>query len=188
VDVAPRLLGWRLTSHSTAGAVTVELTEVEAYRGEADPASHAYRGEKPRNAVMFREAGHLYVYRSHGIHWCANIVTGATRVASAVLLRAGRVVEGLDLAQARRGERVPLAGLARGPGNLGSALGLSSDDDGADLLPGDRLTLSPGSLEAQTIRRGPRVGVSVAHDVCWRWWVADDPSVSAYRRSPRVRL
>jgi DNA-3-methyladenine glycosylase len=191
VDVAPRLLGWRLTSTSDEGVVAVELTEVEAYGGEADPASHAFRGRTPRNAVMFGEAGHVYVYRSHGLHWCMNIVTGSPGVASAVLLRAGRVVEGVDLAQLRRGERVSLTGLARGPGNLGSALGLSLADGGVDLLADGRATLSrprsPGSVEPERIVCGPRVGVSVAHDVPWRFWIEGDPSVSAYRRSPRAR-
>lgn len=187
VAVAPRLLGWTLTSRSPEGVVSVRLTEVEAYRGEADPASHAYRGRTPRNAVMFGEAGYLYVYRSHGIHWCANIVTGHEGVASAVLLRGGNVVEGEPVAQLRRGERVTTAGLARGPGNLGQALGLSLDDNGADLLDDGRLSLSPGERGEQGIARGPRVGVSVGHEVEWRWWLAGDATVSAYRRSSRIR-
>jgi DNA-3-methyladenine glycosylase len=186
VDVAPRLLGWRLTSRSDEGVVTVELTEVEAYRGEADPASHAFRGPTVRNAVMFGPAGYLYVYRSHGIHWCLNVVTGSEGVASAVLLRAGRVVEGESLARARRGAGVALAGLARGPGNLGQALGVTGEEYALDLLASERITLSSGSSEPSGIASGPRVGVSVGHLEAWRWWVAGDPSVSAYRRSPRA--
>jgi DNA-3-methyladenine glycosylase len=187
VDVAPRLLGWTLTSRSEDGDVAVELTEVEAYRGEADPASHAYRGRTTRNAVMFGEAGHLYVYRSHGIHTCANIVTGPVGLASAVLLRAGRVVEGVDLARARRSESASRDGLARGPGNLGQALGLDLDDGGFDLLGDGRLRLCPGDAGEVDAASGPRVGVSRAHEVCWRFWITGDPTVSAYRRSPRAR-
>lgn len=88
-EVAPDLLGWMLSSHSPDGVVTLQLTEVEAYAGLDDPASHAFRGRTPRNAVMFGPAGHAYVHRSHGLHWCLNVVTGPDGVASAVLLRAG---------------------------------------------------------------------------------------------------
>ena len=106
VDVAPRLLGWRLTHRTPEGVVTIELTEVEAYAGERDPASHAGRGRTPRNAIMYGPAGRLYVYFSYGMHWCANLVVGPEGAASAVLLRAGRVVEGADLARVRRGPRI----------------------------------------------------------------------------------
>lgn len=186
-DVAPELLGWRLSHTTDQGTVTVELTEVEAYLGEDDPASHAFRGRTPRNVVMFGHAGHLYTYLSYGMHWCCNVVTGVDGHASAVLLRAGRVVEGIDLARSRRGERVRDTGLARGPGCLGQALGLGRDHNGADLLDGGELRLAPpAGPPAHEVRRGHRVGVTLAHDVPWRFWVADDPTVSAYKRSPRV--
>ena len=187
-DVAPQLLGWTLSHTTPEGTVTIELTEVEAYMGEDDPASHAYRGPTPRNVVMFGRAGHLYTYLSYGMHWCCNVVTGPDGHASAVLLRAGRVVEGGDLARRRRGERVADRSLARGPGCLGQALGLGREHNGADLLTGSGLRLSPGRpVDPAAVASGHRVGVSVAHDVSWRFWVADDPTVSAYKRSPRAR-
>lgn len=190
-EVAPDLIGCRFTSHTPDGVVTVQLTEVEAYEGEVDPASHAYRGETARNAVMFGPAGHLYVYRSHGIHWCINIVTGTPGTASAVLLRAGRIVEGEELARTRRGEHVATRTLARGPGNLAKALGVSGADDRTSLTEGDRFELHIGPTPSSptpsgTVISGPRVGVTLAADVPWRWSLDGDPTVSAYRRSPRA--
>lgn len=186
-EAARRLLGATI-SHTTAeGTVALELTEVEAYGGRDDPASHAHRGPTARNRTMFGPPGRLYVYFSYGVHWCCNVVTGEEGDASAVLLRAGRVVEGLDLARLRRGERVPEVGLARGPGCLGQALGLSREHDGADLAGGGPLVLTPGPpVEAARVRSGPRVGVRLAHEVAWRFWVADDPTVSRYQRNPRA--
>lgn len=185
-ELAPRLLGWTLSATSDAGTVSVRITEVEAYQGEADPASHAFRGLTERTRVMFGPAGNLYVYRSHGLHWCMNVVAGIDGEASAVLLRAGRVIEGEDLAQTRRGPRTPIRGLARGPGCLGQALGVTGDDNGTDLLQSDRVRLSPGDQNGIKIDSGPRVGVSKAADVPWRFWISGDPTVSAYRRSPRA--
>jgi DNA-3-methyladenine glycosylase len=186
-EVAPELLGWTLSHTTDEGTVTVVLTEVEAYMGEDDPASHAYRGPTPRNLVMFGKAGHLYTYLSYGMHWCCNVVTGKDGHASAVLLRAGRVVEGTDLARQRRGERVTDRSLARGPGCLGQALGLHREHNGVDLLTSETLRLRPGEpVEPSQTASGHRVGVSLAHDVPWRFWVAGDSSVSAYKRSPRA--
>ncbi|MFJ4904520.1 DNA-3-methyladenine glycosylase [Streptomyces sp. NPDC093249] len=187
-EVAPKLLGSVLTCKTPEGTVSIAITETEAYSGEADPASHAYRGRTPRNAVMFGPAGHLYVYRSHGLHWCANVVTGTDGIASGVLIRAGRVIEGEDLARRRRGERVESARLARGPGNLGQALGITAEHNGADLLTGTSVMLSEGKpVPAALIRVGPRVGVSKAHDWQHRFYVAGDPTVSAYRLSQRAK-
>lgn len=177
-SVAPLLLGATLTH----AGVTVRLTEVEAYDGANDPASHAYRGMTPRNGVMFGPAGHLYVYFSYGMHWCANVVCGEDGRASAVLLRAGEVVDGLELARARRGERVTDRSLARGPACLTQALGIGREQDGLSLR--DHLSWSEPPTE---FSRGPRVGISVAHDVPWRFWLPGEPTVSAYKRSPRVR-
>ncbi len=186
-EVAPDLLGWRLSHTTDEGTVTLELTEVEAYMGDADPASHAYRGPTPRNEVMFGEAGRLYVYRSYGMHWCCNVVTGHDGTASAVLLRAGRVVEGADLARRRRGEKVRDRALARGPGCLGQALGLHREHNGVDLVTSRTLRLRPGTPVPQSaVACGHRVGVRLAHDVPWRFWVDGDPTVSAYKRSPRA--
>ncbi|MFD7878682.1 DNA-3-methyladenine glycosylase [Streptomyces sp. NPDC059766] len=187
-EVAPELLGAVLTHETGEGTVRIAITETEAYSGAADPASHAYRGRTPRNAVMFGPAGHLYVYRSHGLHWCANIVTGTEGTASAVLIRAGRVVEGEDLARARRGVKVETARLARGPGNFCQALGITHEHEGTDLLTGASVALSEGEpVPAALIRVGPRVGVSKAHDWQHRFYLAADPTVSAYRLSPRAR-
>ncbi|QNE78177.1 DNA-3-methyladenine glycosylase [Streptomyces finlayi] len=187
-EVAPKLLGSVLTCKAPEGAVSIAITETEAYSGTADPASHAYRGRTARNATMFGPAGHLYVYRSHGLHWCANVVTGTDGIASGVLIRAGRVVEGEDLARERRGERVESPRLARGPGNLGQALGITAEHNGADLLAGTSVMLSQGEpVPAALIRVGPRVGVSRAHDWQHRFYLAADPTVSAYRLSPRAQ-
>lgn len=185
LEVAPRLLGCVLTH----AGVAVRITEVEAYAGDLDPASHAYRGPTARTQVMFGPAGHLYVYRSYGLHWCANVVTGTTGTASAVLLRAGEVVEGADLARERRGPATRDHALARGPGCLAQALGLTGAQDGVDLVRGAEVSLRLGDpVPAERVRQGPRVGVRLAHARPWRSWVAEDPTVSAYRRSPRAVL
>ncbi|MGY0066459.1 DNA-3-methyladenine glycosylase [Streptomyces sp. QTS137] len=187
-EVAPKLLGAILTHETPEGTVSITITETEAYSGTADPASHAYRGRTPRNAVMFGPAGHLYVYRSHGLHWCANIVTGTDGIASAVLIRAGRVIEGEDLARKRRGAKVESPRLARGPGNFCQALGITAEHNGTDLLTGASVALSEGEpVSAALIRVGPRVGVSKAHDWQHRFYLAGDPTVSAYRLSPRAK-
>ncbi|MGW6689351.1 DNA-3-methyladenine glycosylase [Streptomyces sp. NPDC054961] len=187
-EVAPKLLGSVLTCKTPEGTVSIAITETEAYSGAADPASHAYRGWTPRNAVMFGPAGHLYVYRSHGLHWCANVATGTDGIASGVLIRAGRVIEGEDLARQRRGERVESSRLARGPGNVCQALGITAEHNGADLLTGTSVVLSEGEpVPTALIQVGPRVGVSKAHDWQHRFYLAGDPTVSAYRLSPRAK-
>lgn len=182
-DVTERarsLLGRTVISHG----VTLRITEVEAYGGITDPASHAYTRTN-RSEIMFGDPWHLYVYRSMGLHWCANIVTGPTEIAAAVLMRAGQVVDGLEIAQERRGDVIERQ-LARGPGNLARALGISGDDLGTDLtIPGD-VQLGPPVNLAADIVSGPRVGVSKAADVPWRFWLAGDRTVSAYKRNPRA--
>lgn len=183
-DVAVRaigLLGRELRGHG----VTVRITEVEAYGGVLDPASHAYT-RTPRSEPMYGPPWRLYVYRSYGIHWCANVVTGPTEQAAAVLVRAGEVVDGVDLARGRRGD-VPDVRLARGPGNLAQALGITGTDLGADLLdPSSGVHLGPERVRDVDVAQGPRVGVARAADVPWRFWIAGHPTVSAYRRSPRA--
>lgn len=186
--VARDLLGASLWVHRTDGAVTVRLTEVEAYGGADDPGSHAHRGRTARNAVMFGPPGHLYVYRHLGLHHCVNVVTGPTGRPSAVLLRAGEVVEGAEVARARRlaaGVVRRDVDLARGPARLAVALGLAVADDGLDLL-GDDVRLFPDPSRPQVVARGGRVGVSgPGGDPAvfpWRLWLEGDPAVSAYRR------
>ncbi|QDQ99275.1 DNA-3-methyladenine glycosylase [Tomitella fengzijianii] len=186
LDAARALLG----AHFTANGVTVRIVEVEAYRGSTDPASHAYRGPTPRNRVMFGPAGHLYVYRSYGIHTCMNVSAGLEGAGWAVLLRAGEVTEGQEVAAERRPSARTALALGRGPGNLGRVMGIGTGDGGADLLaPGAtmRLTLpAAGAVDAAAVHSGPRVGVSVNADVPWRLWLRGSPAVSAYRRSPRA--
>lgn len=186
VAAAQRLIGATLTGRG----VSAVIVEVEAYGGVPDgpwpdAAAHSYRGRRPRNAVMFGPPGRMYTYRSHGIHVCANVVCGPDGTAAAVLLRACVVEDGVDVARSRRGGAVRTAALARGPGNLCSALGITMADNGIDLFDGTgpvRLQLHP----PQPSVTGPRVGVSQAADRPWRLWVAGRPEVSAYRRSPRA--
>jgi DNA-3-methyladenine glycosylase len=227
VDVAPKLLGCVLAHQTTEGLVEVVLTEVEAYAGAADPASHAFRGRTTRNAVMFGAPGHAYVYFTYGMHFCVNLVCSPAGEASAVLLRAGRVIEGVGLAASRRQGRPGAAtkpapagaagsaaagaagsaaagaagsaaagaagsalsaaarrDLARGPARLCQALGIDRSLDGADVCdPASPLRVGPARAAVARARicRGPRVGVSSAADVAWRFWIAGEPTVSPYR-------
>ena len=187
-EAAPALLGCTLTHTTAEGNVRVEITEVEAYAGALDPASHAYRGPTARNAAMFGPPGFAYVYFSYGMHWCLNVVTGPAGTPSAVLIRAGRVLEGEELARSRRGPATRERALARGPACLTQALGIDRTSAGLDLLAGEAgLTLArAGRPRELTWSAGPRVGVSAASDVAWRFWLTGDPTVSAYRRSPRA--
>lgn len=186
VDVAPRLLGATL-SHVVAGVeVAICIVEVEAYNQD-DPASHTFVGRTSRNAPMFAAGGHLYVYRSHGIHLCANVVCGPPGRGEAVLLRGGVVTRGRHVAVARRGGRDGDAWLAAGPGRLGQALGLELSLSGAWLLGTETPLLALGRrVEPAWIGRGPRVGVSRAADRPWRWWLEGSAGVSRYRRSRRA--
>jgi DNA-3-methyladenine glycosylase len=178
-QAAKSLLG----CHLTANGVTVRLTEVEAYSGTGeDPASHAHRGRTPRNAIMFGPAGYAYVYFTYGMHYCMNIVTGTDGTASAALLRAGAVTDGLPAARARRPAARTDAELARGPARLCSALAIDKSHYGAYLLDDGPITLTPSTTPPAAISEGPRVGVTGAHDVPWRFWLPDEPSVSTYRR------
>ncbi|MFB9836532.1 DNA-3-methyladenine glycosylase [Actinoallomurus acaciae] len=186
-EVAPGLLGCVLTRTTAEGAVSARLTEVEAYAGPRDPASHAYRGPTKRNAVMFGPPGHAYVYFTYGMHFCVNLVCLGEGTAAAVLLRAGEVVEGRELAVARRPRSSP-RDLARGPARLCEALAIDRELSGTDVCdPASPLRVSAGG-PASSFRTGPRTGVSSAKDVPWRFWIDGDPSVSAYRlHTPRRR-
>jgi DNA-3-methyladenine glycosylase len=177
LDVAPQLLGCVIRS----GPVAVRLTEVEAYDGPADPGSHAYRGQTPRNAVMFGPPGHLYVYFTYGMHFCMNISCGPDGVPSAVLLRAGEVIDGIDLARERRSAAATDRDLARGPARMCLALGIDREANGADLFdPESPIRLIAGDPPA-AIETGPRVGLREAADRPWRFWEKGDPTVSPYR-------
>lgn len=188
VGAARRLLGAVICCRG----VSALIVEVEAYGGPLDgpwpdAAAHSYRGPTARNSVMFGPAGRLYTYRSHGIHVCANVSCGPDGVAAAVLLRAAAIESGLAVAQARRGPSVPPARLARGPGNLCSALAIGMEDNGLDVFDDDSpVTLQLGDPGPDSC--GPRVGVSRAADRPWRLWLTGRPEVSAYRRSPRAPM
>ncbi len=205
VQVAPDLLGCVISHENDEGLVAVVLAEVEAYAGEADPASHAFRGRTARNAVMFGPPGHAYVYFTYGMHFCVNLVCEPEGQASAVLLRAGRVIDGVPLALARRSgaaresagrRRSPGAvlrelDLARGPARLCEALGIDRSHDGGDVAdPASPLRVSAplAPVSAADISRGPRVGISRATEVTWRFWITGERAVSPYRaHTPRKR-
>ncbi|WP_091449704.1 DNA-3-methyladenine glycosylase [Actinokineospora iranica] len=184
VDAAKILLGATLESDSPEGRVQVRIVEVEAYRGADDPASHCYRGQTPRNEVMFGPAGHLYVYFVYGMHFCANVVSLTDGVPGAVLVRAGEVVSGHDLAHRRRPASRSADDLARGPAKLTGVLGLHRHHNGVDLTdPASPVRLLAGDpVPPKSVRVGPRVGVAVAADTPWRFWIDGSPAVSAYRR------
>lgn len=194
-EVAPDLLGRTLVH----GPVAVRLTEVEAYGGPGeDPASHTFRGMTPRNAVMFGPPGYLYVYFTYGMHYCANLVCLPDGSGSAVLLRAGEIVDGLQLARSRRSNGKPTADrdLARGPARLAVALGLHREHNGLDAVAtlsgsagsGTMAVLEGAPPDRALIRSGPRTGISSAKDTPWRFWIDGDPTVSPYRAHvPRNR-
>lgn len=187
VDLAPRLLGAVLSSRVGGLDVAVRLTEVEAYEGLDDPASHAYRGPTPRTAVMFGPPGYLYCYFSYGMHWCANVVCDVDGRASAVLLRAGTVVRGVPAAFARRPAARTERDLGRGPARLAACLGLNAATNGVDLLASDspvRLESLP-ARQARGVMNGPRVGISAAAERPWRFWLPGEPSVSAFKAGGR---
>jgi len=177
---APALLGCLVV----AGDVTLRVTEVEAYDGVGlDAASHAHRGRTARNAVMFGRPGVAYVYFTYGMHWCLNVVCGPEGTASAVLLRAGSIVEGLEVARTRR-PRSTDRDLARGPARLTQALGLTGAHNGVDLLAERapvRLLPPAKRTVAIDVRSGPRVGVVGEPDRPWRFWLGGEPTVSVYR-------
>jgi DNA-3-methyladenine glycosylase len=193
VEVAPALLGCVLEHETPDGPVAVTLTEVEAYAGAADPASHAFRGQTKRNAVMFGRPGHAYVYFTYGMHFCVNLVCLPEGTAEAVLLRAGAVIEGAAPARKRRPAARRDTDLARGPARLCQALAIGRALDGADVCdpasPLRILAAPPGRAPAPVqVRCGPRVGVSGAAEVAWRFWIDGDPTVSVYRpHAPRRR-
>ncbi|TDD37628.1 DNA-3-methyladenine glycosylase [Saccharopolyspora elongata] len=188
--VARRLLGCELWSTGPQGQVGVRLVEVEAYRGMDDPASHCYRGRTERNAVMFGPAGHLYVYFVYGMHFCINVVCLTDGVPGAVLLRAGEITTGAELARSRRPAVRKDTQLASGPARLAGVLGITREHNGVDLTdPESPIRLYNGSpVGEDDIRSGPRVGVAAAMDLPWRTWVDGSSAVSSYRRGGRRRI
>jgi DNA-3-methyladenine glycosylase len=174
-EVAPDLLGALLIHDAPGGRIAGRIVEVEAYLGPEDLAAHSSRGRTPRNAVMFGEPGHLYVYLVYGVHHCANVVCGPGDKPEAVLLRAAAITEGLALARERRGGVANLR-LASGPGNLAAAFGIDRRHNGIDLLGGPIRLAQPS--EAVEVERSARVGVDYAGawtDRPLRYAVRDDP-------------
>lgn len=153
LEVAADLIGCVLYHASPEGRSALRLVEVEAYRGPLDPGSHGYRGMTPRTRTMYGPPGRLYVYFTYGMHWCSNVVCGPDGVCSAVLLRAGEPVEGVELMRARRAQGDDRL-LAAGPGRLTQAMGIGKADDGASLLRGGRFWIARDDL-TETCRRGP---------------------------------
>jgi DNA-3-methyladenine glycosylase len=197
LQVAPQLLGCVLEHETAEGLVAVRLTEVEAYEGAADPASHSYRGRTARNAVMFGPPGYSYVYFTYGMHWCVNLVCLPPGTASAVLIRAGQVIDGVPLAVARRAasrtrpSSITERELARGPARLCQALGIDRAQNGLDVVdPSSPLRIRAGTVAGDPgqISQGPRVGIARAAEWPWRFWLTGDPTVSVYRpHVPRAR-
>ncbi|MDQ3716963.1 MAG: DNA-3-methyladenine glycosylase, partial [Actinomycetota bacterium] len=161
-----------------------------AYSGNGtDPAAHTHRGPTPRNAVMFGPAGSLYVYFSYGMHWCANVVCGPVGTGEAVLLRAGQIVEGIEVARNRRPAARRDLDLARGPARLTQALGITGADNGETLLDPEStlfLATAPQAVSPDMVRSGPRVGISKAADLPWRFWFDEEPTVSRRRAVPQA--
>lgn len=192
VEVAPELLGALVVSRSPRGVTVVRITEVEAYEGPDDPASHAFRGPNATNRAEFGEPGTFYVYRTHAVHRCLNAVCGPGRRPASVLLRAGTVEAGAALARERRRPGVRARDLARGPANLAQALGIvdlrhdgqSACDPAADVF----LAEPTGCVPQERVARGPRTGVGgPAAGYPWRFWIPGEPSVSPYRAHPGPR-
>jgi DNA-3-methyladenine glycosylase len=196
LEVAPLLLGATLVSDLDGARVVARITEVEAYEGSLDPASHAYRGPTKRNAVMFGEAGHLYCYFVYGMHWCANVTCQQPGTAGAVLLRAGDILDGEPIARSRMAPKarsrtatsMPVGKLASGPARLARCLGLTGANTGLDLLSADSPVRIAALDPPAEYRTGPRVGIAVAAEHPWRFWLPDAQSVSAYRPGGRKRL
>ena len=196
VEIAPALLGARLTSRIGDATVIAQIVEVEAYGGVGeDPGSHAYRRQTPRNSTMFGPPGLAYVYFTYGMHWCLNLVTGPEGTAGAVLIRAARVIDGVDVAWARRSSARREEELCRGPARLTAALGVTGADNGSPLVhqsemriataEPDRLALVPSADPVHEVIRSARTGVRGAGAAYpWRFAIADDRAVSPYRPAP----
>jgi DNA-3-methyladenine glycosylase len=193
LEVAPELLGRHLIRTGPEGRIALRITEVEAYAGEADPGSHAYRGRTQRNASMFGPPGHAYVYFIYGMWFSLNLVCGPEGHASGVLLRAGAVLSGAEQARQRRPKARRDIELAKGPARLATALAVDRTLNGTDLCDTDESAplrvLAGEPVPIHDVRSGPRTGVGGAGAVHpWRYWIDNDPTVSPYRaHQPRKR-
>ncbi|MCU1477323.1 MAG: 3-methyladenine glycosylase [Subtercola sp.] len=188
VEVAPLLLGGILSRTSLQGTTSLRITEVEAYLGVGeDPGSHSFRGMTRSNSVMFGEPLHLYTYFTYGMHTCANVVCSPVGSASGILLRAGEIVEGSDLAHERRGQAVAMRDLARGPARLTKALGIPLSDGGADLAqPPYELRMPDQPAPYETSLRTGLGGPGGGPEFPWRFFIPGDPTVSPYKRHPKL--
>jgi DNA-3-methyladenine glycosylase len=185
-EVAPALLGKTLVHDPGDGRRSGRIVEVEAYCGAEDPAAHSYRGQTPRNATMFAPAGHLYVYRSYGIHWCANVVCGQLGDGCAVLLRALAPLDGVAAMYTARGATARRdRDLCSGPGKLTEALGLDGSHDGVPLAGTGRVRLVDDGHQPGAVIQTTRIGISQAIEQPWRWYVDGDPNVSRRARRPQ---
>ena len=185
-EVAPLLLGGLLQVDD----VVLRITEVEAYLGVGiDPGSHAYRRKGVKNATMFGPPGHLYTYFTYGMHVCANVVCSPEGEASAVLLRAGEIVDGVEIARMRRATSRRDSDLAQGPARLTVAMGIGLADDGADLSSSRvRLTLPEAASAYETSQRTGVSGAGGQPEFAWRFYLPGEPSVSPYRAwAPKKR-
>ncbi|WP_406860074.1 DNA-3-methyladenine glycosylase [Streptomyces sp. HUAS MG47] len=192
LEVAPDLLGRTLVRRTEDGPIELRLTEVEAYAGEIDPGSHAFRGRTARNAVMFGPPGHAYVYFTYGMWHCLNLVCGPEGHASGVLLRAGEIQKGAEPARRRRLSARHDRELAKGPARLATALDVALSLNGTDVCDGPDsplAVLAGRPPRPDQVRSGPRTGVGgdgAPHP--WRFWIDEDPTVSPYRaHAPRKR-
>jgi DNA-3-methyladenine glycosylase len=187
VDVTRELLGRLLIRESAEGTTVGRIVEAEAYLAENDSACHAAKGKTRRNASMFGPPGHAYVYAIHS-RWCLNVVTEPENIACAALIRAVEPLEGLDLMRARR-KREKLLELARGPGRLCEAFGIDRQLDGWDVTLGEKLWIAAGKqrlLKSEAVGISPRIGVTSAHDLMLRFFIANSPWVSGRKSWKQV--
>lgn len=184
LELAPLLLNKLLVRDEPEGRLAARIVEVEAYRGSLDPGSHAFRGQTPRNMSMFGPPGRLYVYFTYGLHWCANVVALAPPGdASAVLLRAGEPIEGLDVMRARRPAARRDRDLCSGPARLAQAFGIAKEQNGASLVRGELGIYDVGVEPPARPGRSPRIGLAEGRGETsrWRWFVPGNEHVSRYR-------
>lgn len=175
-EVAPDLLGKILARNLNGTVLRGRVVEAEAYLGESDPGSHAFRGPTPRTQVMFGPPGYVYVYFTYGAHYCMNVVTNTDGTAGAVLLRALEPLEGIDVMEQNRGGR-PYVDLCNGPGKLCQALGITREENGAD-LEGNAIWMEDDGVEPEEIATSTRVGLSAGKSMPLRFYIPGSSCVS----------